>query len=288
MKIPNFWAKATAEGTTAGGKALAFSCWRSSDTSEADAHQSALSAATRILDALLRGQNLDRYSYGRGPLREEVLNKVCDGRGDPIAVITRNSYGSLILNAERVMFVDIDFPPVATGEATRHFFARLLGRAKTSPESEREEKARRDIERFAVENAAWGFRLYRTFAGLRAIVTQDVFDPKGSIALETLQRLGSDPLYIRLCKVQECFRARLTPKPWRCGHCASTLRYPIDDPGLAGRFEQWKVTYDARQRDYATCRFLGQVGNGDVHPEAGQVIELHDFATRCNEPLPLA
>jgi hypothetical protein len=64
-----------------GGRSTSFSCWRSSDTSEGDAHESALTAAKRILDALLSGRTLDRYGYGCVPLREEVVNKVCDGEG---------------------------------------------------------------------------------------------------------------------------------------------------------------------------------------------------------------
>jgi hypothetical protein len=222
------------------------------------------------------------------PLREEVLNTIEDGQGNMIAVVTRNLCGSLVLNAERVMFVDIDFPPVYTGEATKHFFARILGRAKKTPEAEREEQARASVEQFMAANPSWGLRLYRTSGGLRAIVTHDVFDPKSFETLDVLQKMGSDPLYVRLCKAQECFRARLTPKPWRCGHHANTIQYPIQDAKVAQRYEQWKSEYDARQREYATCRFVGQLGNGDVHPEVGRIIELHDFATRCNEQLALA
>ena len=35
---------------------------------------------------------------------------------------------------------------------------------------------------------------------------------------------GSDSPYIRLCKTQECFRARLLPKPWLYRHHANTMR----------------------------------------------------------------
>ncbi|MGO8751559.1 MAG: hypothetical protein ACLQNE_36925 [Thermoguttaceae bacterium] len=99
MKIPKFWSKATVEGTTARGKTVAFSCWRPSDTSEAEAHESALTAAKRILDAFLSGRELDRYTYGCVPLREEVMNSVEDEQGNRIAIVTRNLYGSLVLNA---------------------------------------------------------------------------------------------------------------------------------------------------------------------------------------------
>jgi hypothetical protein len=168
------------------------------------------------------------------------------------------------------------------GEATKSFFARLFGRSGSSPEGQREENARAGVEGFMAQRPQWSLRLYRTFAGLRGIFTHDVFDPKSDLSLDVLREMGSDPLYIRLCKAQECFRARLTPKPWRCGHRANAVRFPIED-AYAERFEQWKVKYEARQRDYATCRFLGQLGNGCVHPEVARIVELHDFVTKCNE-----
>lgn len=288
MKIPAFWSKATAEGDSPMGKRVAFSCWRPSDMSADNAHESALAAAQRVLDAFLSGRKLDRYAYGCVPLREEVVNQVCDDQGNRIAAVTRNSYGSLVLNAERVMFVDIDFPEVTTGEATRYFFARLFGRARTSPTAQREQEARTGVERFVAQRPQWGLRLYRTFAGLRGIVTHDVFTPMNQDALNTLREMGSDPLYIRLCKAQECFRARLTPKPWRCGHGSNTVGYPLEDDAAAQRFENWKAKYDASLQNYATCHFLGQMGVEELHPEVKRIVELHDFVTKCNEPLALA
>ncbi len=287
MKIPKFWARATAESTTPRGGPVQFSCWRSSDTSEAVAHQAALAAARRILDAFLRGKRLDRYEYGCVPLREEVLNKVEGGDGGLLAVLTRNGYGSIVLNTERVMFVDIDFPEGA-GDGGKSLFNGLFGRKPKSPEEEKEEHARLPVDQFIAANPSWGMRLYRTFAGLRAIVTHDVMDPQSTAALEVLKQLGSDPLYIKLCKAQECFRARLTPKPWRCGCTANPLRHPITDQKLLHWYERWKEDYETRQAQFATCRFLGPLGNPFVHPEVLRIVELHDFTTRANETAPLA
>jgi hypothetical protein len=67
-----------------------------------------MSAAKRILDILLAGRLPDRYAYGCVPLREEVTNKLEDGQGNTVAVVTRNLYGSLVLNTERVMFVGLE------------------------------------------------------------------------------------------------------------------------------------------------------------------------------------
>jgi len=139
-----------------------------------------------------------------------------------------------------------------------------------------------------VQRPQWGLRLYRTFAGLRGILTHNLFDPKSEASLDILRQLGSDPLYVRLCKAQECFCARLTPKPWRCGHRNNSIRYPIEDAQAAARFKQWKAKYDACEGGYATCRFLGQLGSDMIQPEVERIIELHDFVTKCNESLALA
>jgi hypothetical protein len=287
MKIPKFWAQATAEATTPRGVPVRSSCWRSSDTSEAVAQQSALAAARRVLDASLRGKRLDRYEYGVMPLREEVLNQVEGPDGRLLAVLTRNGYGSVVLNTERVMFVDIDFPE-QSGDGNKSLFKGLFGRKAKSPDKEKEERARLAVDRFIAANPSWGMRLYRTCAGLRAIVTHDVMDPQSTAALDVLKHLGSDPLYIKLCKAQECFRARLTPKPWRCGVTPNPLRHPITDARLLVWYERWKEDYETRQAGFATCRFLGPLGDPFVHPDAERIVELHDFTTRSDEALPLA
>ncbi|MCL2743078.1 MAG: hypothetical protein FWE67_04435 [Planctomycetaceae bacterium] len=63
----------------------------------------------------------------------------------------------------------------------------------------------------------WGVRIYKTAAGYRGIVTHALFDPTDPETLKLMERFECDPQYIRLCKRQESFRARITPKGWRCG-----------------------------------------------------------------------
>ena len=131
-------------------------------------------------------------------------------------------------------------------------------------------------------------RLYRTFAGLRAIVTHDVMDPQSTAALDVLKQLGSDPLYIKLCKAQECFRARLTPKPWRCGCKPNPLRYPITDQKLLALVRAMEGGLRRPAGSFATCRFLASLGNPFVHPDVLRIVELHDRMTRAMEKAPLA
>lgn len=288
MKIPAYWSKGTAEETDAEGNKVSFACWRSSDVSEADARQSALEAARRVVQRLLRGEELTWYGYGRNPVREEVIDRVINDIGEVIAAVTKNSYGALVLNTARVMFIDLDFPAEPAGPSLRGFLGRLFGKASTPEAVSLEETARRKLQDFLQEHPGWGVRVYRTCAGLRGLVTHTLFDPRSDETRTLLESLESDPLYVRLCRQQESFRARLTPKPWRCGHSANTVSWPRETKKVQDYFDKWQAAYSARQANYATCRFLETIGVEDIHPEVERIIVIHDHFTRCEENLELA
>ena len=42
-------------------------------------------------------------------MREEIIQNIVNRDGKEIGVITRNAYGSLVLNAANARFIDIDF-----------------------------------------------------------------------------------------------------------------------------------------------------------------------------------
>jgi hypothetical protein len=123
---------------------------------------------------------------------------------------------------------------------------------------------------------------------LRVLATHELFDPGGQPASHVFQSLAADPLYVRLCREQECFRARLTPKPWRCGQRKPFIPWPRESDEDQHRFEAWHAEYLDAQADYGTCRFLAAWGDGRVHPEAQQIVELHDSLSRAGEELELA
>lgn len=288
MKFSAHWARATAEATDGSGKTVKFSCWRSSDASRQQAHESALAAARRALTKLISGEPLARYGYGSGPMREEVKQQFDGPDGRLAAVITQNAYGSLVLNTARVMFVDVDFPQTSPGDELQHFFRKWFDKRSRPPAELVEEQARAAVAEFVVANRPWSARLYRTHSGLRVLATHAPFDPASESTRVVFQSLSADPLYVRLCQAQECFRARLTPKPWRCGHTANRIAWPREDPDDERRFDAWNQRYLARQAGFSTCRFVDAVGDGQVHPEVQGIIDVHDRLTRTGEELPLA
>ncbi len=289
MRIPHHWAKGTAEGVDRRGKKVVFSCWRWSETSLEEAAASALDAARQILQRLVGGERLDRYAYGARPLREEILDEHKDSQGNQTAVVTRNSYGCKVLNAATAMFIDIDLPNATVRGGLGYFFKRILGKVPEAPRGHpQEEQILARLERFCQTNAGWGMRVYRTFAGLRCLATHKAMHPGAPATVEILQSLGSDPLYTRLCTVQKCFRARLTPKPWRCGFRANTIRYPYQSDREKSAFEKWERKYSARSRDFATTRFLRAIGNPSIAPHIQQITEFHDTFTKSDSDLSLA
>ena len=264
MKIPKYWARGFYSTQTHTGKPVNFSCWHWSDRSYEDALDQAQQRARRMAAIYINGQRLDRYTYGERPIREEVV-EVLSNSWNELGIITRNAYGALVLNAPKAMFVDIDFKP---GEGKpRGLFV------KSGPPEANYLPA---IEQWVRRNPSLGLRVYRTAAGLRCLVTSDTFDPTHPSTLSMMQALGSDPLYMHLCRQQESFRARLTPKPWRCGVTMPPGRYPWDSPLAERQHRQWQAEYTQTAASYAVCRLVASYGDARVHSELEPIVALHD------------
>lgn len=284
MKIPKYWARGSQTAQGLHGRVVTFTCWQWSEVSVDEARQQANDRAKTLAGKLLDRQKLDRYSYGERPLREEIVDAIKDGRGKDIALVTRNAYGALVLNAANAMFIDIDFAkegPTPTGSA----ISRLFG-SKKAPSQE--ERAIEGIEQWTRSRPDLGLRVYRTFGGLRCLVTNEVFDPTRDDALAILRNLNSDPLYIRLCQSQECFRARLTPKPWRCDLGKPPARYPWEDIQHEMVYRQWEKEYTRVAAQYAVCNLVKQIGPADVHPEVEPILSMHDRLSCSDRSLRLA
>ena len=287
MHFPRYWAKGVVNGTDRDGKARTFSCWGWSDKSAVEAEQMGCERAGRALERMLRGEAPLPYPYGQNPLREEVLQKIKGVDGEIEAVITRNSYGCRVLNATTLMFIDIDFTEKDPREAMGAKLGRLFGK-KMPAEDPRETRLLAEIEKRMGDEPEIGARIYRTKAGMRLFFTHRPFQPTAEEAMRWMEALGADPLYIRLCKSQQCFRARLSPKPWRCGMHVFPAVYPWADDKIRSRFTQWENKYLKTAESYATCRFIKHIGEKQAHESLSHLISLHDRETRATSDLKLA
>jgi hypothetical protein len=291
MKFARYWALGEAEADGPRGRTGA-STWRWSDISQEDAQRQADEAARRLAERrAANGQPLDRYAYADRPLREPVLQSFPGPNGREAVVVTRNAYGAVVLNTSSVLFVDVDLPETPSPRASGGgLLGRLFGRSSPppAPPPDPAEEARTRARGWALSRPGWGWRVYRTAAGLRLLATHRSFDPGESEVAQVFEATGADPLYRKLCQVQSCFRARLTPKPWRCG-TPNPPRWPFRHAGQEAAFARWQSGYEASSKAYATCRFEGTAGAEAIHPEVAAVVRIHDDLTRAAETgLPLA
>lgn len=252
--------------------------FRSASTSSAfslaDAQQQARKLARQRAEAAAAGQQPltpeGTYPYPERVIVEPVLERITTPSSSgpqEIARITRNSYDASVLNAYNVMFVDVDTTadssnspeenPVSQSDALNA----LADLVHTRPELQ--------------------FRIYFTKAGLRYLCTSHLFDPVSSESQDILNRLKADKRYALLCRVQKCYRARISPKYWRC----------LIKPERTGFFARLLRTdfEHVDPKHFATCRYLETVGGpSEIPAEIELILRKHDQACEVTSSKPLA
>jgi hypothetical protein len=280
VKFFKYWATGTAEVGT-DEKPWVLRCYGGSDNSIDDALRSASAIAERAAAALRTGDERGAYQYADRALREEVLEEfAADERN--YAVITRNSYGSLVLNCADALFADIDYQPPTFLESLKALFS-----GRRAAQAARDAPIIRRVGDIAKAHGDLGVRLYRTANGFRCLVTSATYEPRSNEAESLLRDFGSDQLYVRLCHTQECFRARLTPKFWRCGAPRPPARIPWTSDAEERAYREWEAKYERCATEFSTCALVGSFGNPRVVPAIAPVVEIHDRLA-CRGDLELA
>jgi hypothetical protein len=318
MIVPDYWTEARRQDRK-GNKRYTVRRYGWSTISMEDAAVMAEARADDALRRLLSGEKLDRrerkvaYNGAEGvPIREEVLER------HGAEVISRNAYGAHCLNSPRLLFADIDFEVTISAREYCFSVLNLLGvsigvgallgsfkwalilalasfplgyilmqlfkRVGTLLGGGPAMVARKRLAAFLASRPDWNVRLYATPAGLRLMATHREFAASEPDVDAFFRAVGADPLYVRMCKNQQCFRARLTAKPWRVG-VPDHMRprpgvWPVSSDKQALR-DAWVARYEARAREYASCRFLTSMGSGKVAFGLSAVVELHDNACRA-------
>lgn len=324
MLVPRHWAEASARGRV-GKRRVTVRRFGWSDASPEEAARLATERAEQALRQIASGESLARRErkvpYGGAdglPIREEIVAE----HGS--SIVTRNAYGALCLNTPDVLFADVDFAHelgpkavqgsiafvvasslavgfavswwaalgalvglgilVAVAAAPAHAFVlRLAG----GPEA----VAMRRIRAYVASHPEVRLRVHRTPAGLRVVALHATFDARSPEVAALFAALGADPTYVRMCQLQRCFRARVSPKPWRVGierHLKPRPGVWPVAPSLLPERRRWIETYDAACADHAACRFLETLGNGFENPRAREVSELHDTLAGATRRLPIA
>ncbi len=277
MKIARHWTRVREEFD---GLRVTARGW--SDDSVDSAREKARDIARRVAERIVNGfTQKNRYLYGDRPLPEPVIREFAGG------VVTRNSYGALILNTDRLMFVDVDRPAQSSSSngGGGGFFASLFARPKP-PAPAPPDPLIAAMKNVAARHNLSG-RLYETAAGYRLMITSAPFKAGTNETEALLAEFRADPLYMRLCRLQESFRARLTPKPFRIDSRNPPVEFPFETAADQAKHDRWVAEYNKKSAQFSTCRLLENLGR-DVAPEFSELIEYHDLETKAASGLPLA
>ena len=288
MKLARFWARQTADSTDRHGRPIRASARGWSNESTEAAAAMALQTAQRVVALVGEGRTkLQRYQYGDRPIPEPVIKEFA-GATTPRAVVTRNVYGALVLNTNDLMFIDIDSDDAPPKGATTIASSLMSLFGKKPPPAPQANAGIEDSIAQVAETNGLSLRLYKTAGGYRAIVTNLAQSATDETSIALLREFGADPLYVHLCKQQESFRARLTPKPWRMKMWEPPVTYPFQTPHEQQRFDRWNADYTAASARFATCRFIRAIGDSEPAPGFQELIEFHDEQTKAEIGLPLA
>jgi len=318
MIVPEHWAEARRQEQL-DGKPVSMRRFGWSSSSMAEAQAMAEARAEEAMARLRAGERLPSrerklpYNGSEGvPIREEVLAR----HGE--AVITRNAYGAHCLNTEQALFADIDFGPEASLKSALLGFAflnllgvlmalqlrspgsylifLLISLPLSGPTARLVERlllglrgghlhlARRRLQAFVSTHPDWSLRLYLTPAGLRTLATHRPLAARSDEVQAFFRAAAADANYVRMCLHQNCFRARLSAKPWRIG-IPNAMRprpgvWPVRSEHMAIR-SAWIENYEAKASGYAACRYLETLGTGLIHPDLQALVALHDSEARA-------
>lgn len=330
MIVPEFWSESRQQSRSR-ERQVTVRRWGWSDVSQAEADAMAEARAAEALERALADPKTPRrepkvpYNGAEGvPIREEIVSR----HGD--AVVTRNSYGARCLNTPDALFADVDFQYFAGCRATMWTWlvlavAGVVLVLSTGPLRERVglavgsvlvalvaawpvanvlfhlvRRAKGGIKQwtigriraFADANPRWNLRIYETPAGLRVLATHSRFDARSDEVAAFFRAIGVDPIYARMCIRQNCFRARLTAKPWRCGVETHMKPRPGVWPVSVDRMPEraaWVAAYERVAAGFASCSFIESAGSGITDPAVRTVVELHDVECRALDAgVPLA
>lgn len=286
--IPQHWTTASEKAQGPDGRSYALRLWGWSTTSLGHAAQVAAERVFEVAQRIRAGQELGRGGYyPRLPLREEVLEEIRSADGTLVAAITRNRYGAEVLNTDAVLIADVDLP----GSKARTRFARLMGgifgsRGDTGAGTS-EGGVLAHIDEYARTHPDLGVSTYRTAAGFRVLITGAHALPESPEAQQIMRDLATDPVYVTLCATHRTYRARLTPKPWRCGMKALGPQWPWADGPTAEVAATWIERYRQASSGYVVCERIRR-GAGVPSPEEALVLGAHDRAVLGSSGLALA
>ena len=257
MKYYKFWVKESVK-IQVGESAQFVTVLSGSNQSKDDARREA-TKRSRYVEQKIKGEAPeDDYE---APIKEHVDEVVDDAN-----IITICRYGARILNTCQYTVLDLDDYPVD--------FLDMFKALRKLPKKER--IVAKFLQRLSkYPELGTDFRIYETTKGVR-VIGKKYIEPSGKGYAALMRKLRVDWLYIVLSQKQNCYRARVTPKPFRMKFKTIKIRSPLDCETQA--YLDWAQDYAAVSARYSVVKLIQSVGS-DFSTEP--VIRLHD--SLCHE-----
>lgn len=180
------------------------------------------------------------------------------------AYLSESNAGYANLYCDSILIADIDSTPLCDFDSTSKV-----------------------VQSFSSENGV-AFRLYKTFAGFRAICVSHHFKATSGAARRILEALSCDPRYMEVSRRKNTFSARVSPKPERVG-AAKDAGFSFHSL-LPLEQRRWLDDYEAKSSGYKVCEFILQtpISEKEIPNTIRKFVRIHDEMTRCFTALPLA
>ena len=264
MKCFKFWVREV-RNIRVGDARQAITLVAGSNVSKEDASLNAGRLASAI-EERIQNPKQRRESY-EADIKEHIVSEI-----NPANIITVNRYGAQVLNTTEYTILDIDkYVPS---------FLDLFRKGKGSTKDKIVDRFKKRIARYP--EVGDSFRIYETCQGIR-IIGKTYFDPQAKNFVSIMRSLNVDCLYCTLSRKQNCYRARLTPKPYRMKMETIRIKTPLDCETEA--FDVWQKKYAKNAQRYSVVTLLETIGKdfGD-----DPVVMLHDHMTGMRSGNPLA
>lgn len=256
MKYFKYWVKETCNISLA-GQPQSINLLMGSNISKQAASDEAQSCAQLIEQRIARGERKTEYESAIKEYVKEIIN---DSN-----IITVCRYGAQVLNTTQYTILDLDDYPVDFMD-----FFKPLG--KLSKKARIVYKFEQRLKKFP--ELGKRFRIYETAKGVR-VIAKTYIAPRSQDFLKLMRKLGVDCIYIDLCRKQNCYRARLTPKPYRMKINTIKVKSPLDCETES--YANWAESYQVASQGFSVVKIIKTLGDSFANDP---IIKLHD--ERCN------
>lgn len=264
MKTRKFWIKTTKQ-ITIDRKIQDIEILSGSDISKSDAENTAIEIAKSIQQRIDHGSSKQEY--------EAVIKEFVHEKLDENNIITINRYGAKVWNTTEYTILDLDDYPFEFWD----IFGGTKGYDKKSLILQR-------LKKKLAKSRSLGddLRIYETSKGLRVICKQ-YLSPQDPKFRSLMSKFTVDPIYAYLCIKQDCYRARLTPKPYRIHQEPIRIKTPLDCE--TETYTKWEAEYIRKSRSFRSAKLLETLGSDFSSDKA---ILYHDRLCSCSNSDPLA